>query len=108
MSRANTSVGPPGANGTTMRTGRVGQACDHAIRDTAGSAAAPAARCKNFRRGSFIMCLPAGSARKARECADILDADQMPADGMITAAEKRASARPGVAAHGEATAPARL
>jgi hypothetical protein len=28
------------------------------MRDTAGSAAAPAARCKNLRRGSFILNLP--------------------------------------------------
>src|SRR5262249_15155436 len=30
----------------------------HAMRDRAGSAAAPAARCKNVRRGSFILNLP--------------------------------------------------
>src|SRR5262245_55937094 len=29
-----------------------------ATRDTAGSAAAPAARCRKFRRGSFILNLP--------------------------------------------------
>jgi hypothetical protein len=32
----------------------VGQVCALAIRDTAGSAAALAARCKNVRRGSFM------------------------------------------------------
>src|SRR5262249_54794616 len=32
-------------------------ACARAIRDTAGSAAAPAARCRKFRRGSFIALL---------------------------------------------------
>jgi hypothetical protein len=32
-----------------------------ARRDTAGSAAAPAARCKNLRRGSFILNLPLAS-----------------------------------------------
>jgi hypothetical protein len=37
-----------------MRTGRVGYACAHAIRDTVGSAAAPAARWRNWRRGSFM------------------------------------------------------
>src|SRR6266446_5865785 len=31
------------------------------MRDTTGSAAAPAARCKNLRRGSFILNLPLGS-----------------------------------------------
>src|SRR5262245_36309481 len=48
------SIWPPGGNGTIMRTGRDGKVCSHAIRDTAGSAAAPAARCRNCRRGSFI------------------------------------------------------
>src|SRR5215469_1713311 len=42
-----------------MRTGRVGKACAHTKRDTAGNAAAPAARCRNRRRwGSFILNLP--------------------------------------------------
>src|SRR6516164_1686766 len=54
MSRAVMSVAPAGPNGTIKRTGRVGYACAHATRDKAGSAAAPAARRKNFRRGSFI------------------------------------------------------
>src|SRR5262249_38003148 len=48
------SVSPAGANGTITRTGRVGYACAQPMRDTAGSAAAPAARCKNARRGSFM------------------------------------------------------
>src|SRR5262245_2025541 len=43
-----------GGKGATTRTGRVGYACAFAIRDTAGSAAAPAARCRNCRRGSFM------------------------------------------------------
>src|SRR5215467_15703948 len=33
-------------------------ACALAVRDTAGSAATPAARCKNLRRGSFMAVLP--------------------------------------------------
>src|SRR6476646_7470819 len=37
-----------------MRTGRDGYACAQAKRETAGSAAAPAASCKNLRRGSFM------------------------------------------------------
>src|SRR6516165_10830958 len=56
--RATTSAGPPAAKPTMMRTGRVGYACAHATRDTAGSAAAPAARRKNFRRGSFMLNPP--------------------------------------------------
>src|SRR5262245_35718979 len=48
------SVEPAGANGTMMRTGRDGYASAGASRDAAGSAAAPAARCRKFRRGSFI------------------------------------------------------
>src|SRR5262245_9112595 len=47
---------PPVAGAVTMiRTGRVGYVCAQARRDTAGSAAAPAARCRKFRRGSFIV-----------------------------------------------------
>src|SRR5262249_41672886 len=44
-----------------------------AKRDTAGSAAAPAARCRNFRRGSFILNLPSHhsitSSARASNCA---------------------------------------
>src|SRR5215472_3552996 len=36
------------------KPGAFKKACAHAKRDTAGSAAAPAARCRKFRRGSFI------------------------------------------------------
>src|SRR5262245_24394048 len=53
ISRVARSPPPPGAKPTTKRTGRVGYACALAIRDTVGSAAAPAARCRNVRRGSF-------------------------------------------------------
>jgi hypothetical protein len=48
------SVGPPAANGATIVMGRVGYICALAICETAGIAAAPATRCKNVRRGSFI------------------------------------------------------
>src|SRR5262245_37391673 len=42
-----------------MRTGREGYACASAKRETAGNAAAPAARCRNcLRWGSFILNLP--------------------------------------------------
>src|ERR1700688_1175493 len=37
-----------------MRTGRDGYVCACARRDSVGSAAAPAAKCRNLRRGSFI------------------------------------------------------
>src|SRR5262249_19341468 len=56
--RAETSLPPPAANGTIIVTGRVGYVCALAIRETAGSAAAAAARCRKFRRGSFISTLP--------------------------------------------------
>src|SRR6266487_4968105 len=62
--RATTSVPPPAAKGTTRVIGCVGQVCALAIRDTAGSAAAPAARCRKFRRGSFIMLLPSNAKRE--------------------------------------------
>src|SRR5262249_21793573 len=52
--RASVVVAPPAGNGTILVTGRAGQACAHAMRRTAGSAAAPAATCKNARRGSFM------------------------------------------------------
>src|SRR5712691_11730093 len=37
------------------------------MRETAGSAAAPAARCKNLRRGSFTVCPPNNYWRQERE-----------------------------------------
>src|SRR6516162_7545564 len=49
------SVDPPGANGTIKRTGRVGYVCPFAMSGTTGRAAAPAARCRNRRRGSFMV-----------------------------------------------------
>src|SRR5262249_45633778 len=50
---------PPAANPTMIRTGREGYACALAIRDTAGRAAAPTARCRNcLRWGSFMAILP--------------------------------------------------
>src|SRR5262249_46258441 len=52
------SDGPPGGKPTMMRTGRAGKACAQAIREAAGSAAAPAARCRKFRRGSFHFAPP--------------------------------------------------
>src|SRR5262249_12219032 len=55
------SYPPPAGAGTTMRTVRVGYDCAQAMRDTTGSAAAPAARCKNVRRGSFVLNLPLAS-----------------------------------------------
>src|SRR4029077_19734900 len=48
------SFGPPAAKATTTRTGRVGYACALATCGANGSAAAPAAKYRNLRRGSFI------------------------------------------------------
>src|SRR5262245_48868633 len=49
------SAAPPGGHPTTMRTGRDGYVCAHDLSDTPGSAAAPAARCRNcLRWGSFM------------------------------------------------------
>ena len=53
--RATMSVDPPGANGTIKRTGRVGYVCPFAMSGTTGRAAAPAARCRNRRRGSLMV-----------------------------------------------------
>ena len=46
---------PPAATVTIKRTGRDGYVCALATHDMIGSAAAPAARCKNVRRGNFIV-----------------------------------------------------
>src|SRR5713101_2554201 len=54
MIRATVSAPPPGGNPMIQRSGRDGYACALAIRDRAGRAAAPAARCRNCRRGSFM------------------------------------------------------
>src|SRR5262249_50331171 len=57
--RATVSAPPPGGNPMIQRTDRDGYACALAMRGTASSAAAPAARCRNcLRRGSFILNLP--------------------------------------------------
>jgi hypothetical protein len=69
------------------RTGLVGQVCAHAKHETAGSAAAPAARCRKFRRGVFIghprVCPPAeGSGGRSIE---IEISDGLPAAGTIAA-----------------------
>src|SRR5712691_2462456 len=57
MMRAVVSAPPPGGNPTIRRTGRDGYACALADPDTIGSAAAPAARCRNSRRRSFMAIL---------------------------------------------------
>src|SRR5436190_556397 len=51
------SAPPPGGRPTTMRTGRAGYVCAPATPQKVGSAAAPAARCRNCLRGSFIAFL---------------------------------------------------
>src|ERR1700732_3364902 len=55
--RASTSAGPAAGNGTTIVIGRVGKACAAALRDADGKIAAAAARCRNRRRGRFILFL---------------------------------------------------
>src|SRR5262249_36898399 len=65
---------PAGAP-TIKRTGRVGKAWAQPLRGTAGSAAAPRARWRKFRRGSFILNLPSrhsitSSARKRTDGGD--------------------------------------
>src|SRR5262245_28059224 len=72
MLRATVSVALPGPNGTTIVIGRDGYACASAIRDTAGSAAAPATRCRNLRRGNRMASSrtcsgPAGSGVDRRD-----------------------------------------
>src|SRR3954471_24719112 len=63
ISRAHTSVGPPGPNGTIMRTGLAGYVCAPAIR-AAGSMSAPAhANVMNSRRGR-VMQFPLELGRK--------------------------------------------
>src|SRR5262245_58427588 len=55
--RATMSLGPPAAKETIQCTGRDGYTSAHATCDTAGSAAAPTARCRNCLRGSFMASL---------------------------------------------------
>src|SRR6516164_1521671 len=55
--RPSTSVSPPGAKGTIIVIGRDGYVCALAIRETAGSAAAPAVRHRNFLRGNLMVML---------------------------------------------------
>src|SRR6516164_6127932 len=52
------SIEPPGGNGATSRTGRVGYACASAIRVIAGHMATPVTRCKKLRRRSFMAFPP--------------------------------------------------
>src|SRR6266540_5797709 len=106
MMRAVISAPPPGGNPTIRRTGRDGYACALADPDTIGSAAAPAARCKSWRRGSFIGVLLLdrlycrrvnGRGRAMRAWIDRTNdgLSGMPADGHQPAAKKGGtSARP--------------
>src|SRR5262245_6013008 len=53
------------------------------MRNTAGSAAAPAARCRNLRRGSFIGCLSKMQRRDASLRLDVGRPDHLrPLDGI--------------------------
>src|SRR5262249_42528836 len=56
--RAIGSAEPPGGNGTTKRTYRLGYDCPQAKRAATGRAAAPAASCSNLRRGPFTDAPP--------------------------------------------------
>src|SRR6202521_3677052 len=64
--RASTSAGPAAGNGTIIVTGRVGNACAAALRDEAGKEAAAAARCRNRRRGRFMVFLLRNRRRDRR------------------------------------------
>src|SRR5262245_64090937 len=56
------SIPPPGGNPTKSRTTRAGQGCARATRGRTGSAAAPAANCRNcLRWGSFIVADPSSA-----------------------------------------------
>jgi hypothetical protein len=94
MSRALMSFGPPAAKPTTMRTGRDGYVCAHATCDTTGSAAAPAARCRNLRRGSFIGSFQRRRAKTRSDASTQYVKSLMPADGTCAA-----TAMVGISAH---------
>src|ERR1700738_4589982 len=55
--RASTSAGPAAGNGTTIVIGRVGKTCATVLRVAAGRIAAAPAKCRNRRRGRFILFL---------------------------------------------------
>ena len=55
--RAETSVPPPGANGTIIVIVRVGYACALTTRGDADSVAAPVASCRNCLRASLMVML---------------------------------------------------
>src|SRR4029077_7066861 len=78
--RAIMSEALPAAWPTMIFTGRAGYACALAMRDTTGSAAAPAARCRNLRRESFILNLPLASDHSITSSA-------RPSSGSATVAE---------------------
>src|SRR5262249_25102126 len=96
-SRGTTSTALPAPNGTIALIGLVGQACARATYGKADSAAAPAAICRNRRRGSFIFIMdlpPSIGARGARTCRG--HEGVMPTDGMFAArCNDRKLARPG-------------
>src|SRR6516165_505209 len=59
--RVTMSIAWPGANPTMMRTGRDGEPCALATRETAERTAAPTVRCRKFRRVSFTVANPASA-----------------------------------------------
>src|SRR5690348_5931283 len=56
--RASASVGPPAAYGTTIVTGRTGNASACAMRESAGKEADATAKRRQLRRESFMMHRP--------------------------------------------------
>ena len=85
--RARMSGAPPAGTPTIKCTGRVGYVCALAMRETAGRAAAPAARCRNDLRGSFRFAIasPQGQRPRRVEYSVMMDETFLPADGMFAA-----------------------
>jgi hypothetical protein len=65
------------------------------MRDTAGIAAAPAARCRNFRRGSFMMPSVSSCARKSLILNMMIKLGRLPTAPALSIANIGTSARPG-------------
>src|SRR5262249_40902840 len=66
-----------GGDGTVKGTARAREGLAPAVRGTPDTAAAPAARCKNLRRGSFKLSLPShhsitSSARTSSVCGTVM------------------------------------
>src|SRR6516165_12752568 len=79
--RATVSVDPLGAYGTTIRTGRVGQAWANATRLTAGARATVAARATRRRRSMIIAVFNRHSPdeQSLRRSVDLVNSSSFPA-----------------------------